>query len=306
MNYKNIIDIKDDVKEALKKNEPVVALESTIISHGMPYPDNYNTALEVENIVRKNGSIPATIGIIDGVIKIGMNENEIMMFSKSKNIYKASRRDIPILVSKRMNASTTVAATMICASLSNIKVFATGGIGGVHREAQYTFDISADLQELSKTNVAVISSGAKSILDIKLTLEYLETMGIPVIGYNTDKFPAFYTRSSPYNVDYNINKVSEIADIMHYKWNLNIDGGILITNPINEKYSFDENLINNAINEALIEANNKNIKGKDITPYLLEKINVITKGESLKSNIALIKSNASLASEIAVSYYSFL
>lgn len=294
------LDIKDEVKEALENNRPIVALESTIISHGMPYPKNVETALKVEEIVRKNGCIPATIAIINGKMKVGLTKDEIDYLGKEKNILKASRRDIPFIVSKKLDGATTVASTMIIANLANIKVFATGGIGGVHREAQKTFDISADLKELAKTNVAVVCAGAKSILDIGLTLEYLETHGVPIVGYKTNEFPAFYTRKSGYNVDYKVENINELALAIKCKWDLGLNGGIVVANPIPEEYEMDFNLITNAIEKALNEAKEKNITGKEVTPFLLDKVKQITDGKSLESNIELVYNNAYVASKLAL------
>lgn len=290
-------EISDDVRASLKKKSPVVALESTIISHGMPYPRNYETALNIEDTVRRNGAVPATIAIINGKIKIGLNNKEIAFLSKGKNILKASRRDIPVSVSRKLNAATTVSATMFCASLAGIKIFATGGIGGVHRNVNETLDISADLTELSKTNVAVVSAGVKSILDIGLTLEFLETLGVPVIGYKTNKFPAFFTRESGFNVNYKLDSPKEIADVIKTKWELGLKGGILIANPIPVKYSADKKSIDSAINQALAKSNN--IKGKDVTPFLLSEVNRISGGKSLEANIKLVLNNAELAAKIS-------
>ena len=290
-------EISDDVRASLKKKSPVVALESTIISHGMPYPLNFETALKIEDTVRKNGAVPATIAIINGKIKIGLNNKEIAFLSKGKNILKASRRDIPVSVSRKLNAATTVSATMFCASLAGIKIFATGGIGGVHRNVNETLDISADLTELSKTNVVVVSAGVKSILDIGLTLEFLETLGVPVIGYKTSKFPAFFTRESGFNVNYKLDSPKEIADVIKTKWELGLKGGILIANPIPVKYSADKKSIDSAINQALAKSNN--IKGKDVTPFLLSEVNKITGGKSLEANIKLVQNNAELAAKIS-------
>jgi len=293
------IQISAEVKSALAENKPVVALESTIISHGMPYPRNYETAFKLEQTIRDNNAVPATIAIINGIIKIGMNDSDLEFLSTGENIIKASRRDISVVLSQKLNAATTVSATMICAKLASIKIFATGGIGGVHRNAQQTFDISADLTELSRTNVAVVSSGIKSILDIGLTLEYLETAGVPVIGYKTDEFPAFYTRESGYKVNYQLNSPREIAETIKAKWELELEGGLLIANPIAEEYSMDSNTINNAIKYALAKADGKGKKGKALTPFLLAEINDLTGGASLEANIQLVLSNAMLASEIA-------
>ena len=295
-----LLEISDEVKSTLENRAPVVALESTIISHGMPYPQNFETALKIEDTVRKNGVVPATIAIINGKIKIGLNKSEIEFLAKEKNILKASRRDIPVIVFKKLNAATTVSATMFCASLAGIKIFATGGIGGVHRNANETFDISADLTELSKTNVAVVSAGVKSILDIGLTLEYLETLGVPVIGFRTNEFPAFYTRESGYKVNYKFDSPDEIADVIKTKWELGLNGGILIANPVPEEFSLDKKFIDKAINKALQSAREKNITGKEITPFLLSEINKITHGKSLEANIKLVLNNAELSSRLAL------
>ena len=292
--------IKQDVQDALKEGKPVVALESTIISHGMPYPENIETAKKVEMIVRENGAVPATIAIINGKIKVGLTEDELEYLGKGANILKASRRDIPFIIAKKLSGATTVASTMIISELAGIKVFATGGIGGVHRNAQETFDISADLQELANTNVAVVCSGAKSILDIGLTLEYLETYGVPVIGFKTGDFPAFYTRKSGYKVDYRVDSEFELAKAIKAKWDLNLSGGLVIGNPIPQEYEMDYDTINKAINDALAEAKAKGIRGKDVTPFLLSNIKSITNGKSLESNIHLVYNNAKVASRLAV------
>jgi len=294
------LDIKPDVLEALEKGKPVVALESTIISHGMPYPQNLEMALNVENIIRKEGAVPATIAILGGRIKVGLSKDEIEYLGKAKNVIKTSRRDIPFIVSKKLDGATTVASTMIIAALAGIKVFATGGIGGVHRGAQETFDISADLQELAKTNVAVVCAGAKSILDIGLTLEYLETYGVPVVGYGTDEFPAFYTRKSGYKVDYRVDSAEELAVAIETKWNLGLNGGVVVANPIPEEYEMDYDIITKAINDAVIEAEAKGIKGKDTTPFLLARVKELTGGDSLESNIALVYNNAKVAAQLSV------
>jgi pseudouridine-5'-phosphate glycosidase len=296
----NIVKLSKEVKEALRENKPVVALESTIISHGMPYPQNVETALNVERIIRENGAIPATIGIINGQLIAGLTEEEIDYMGKTKGILKVSRRDIPYVCAMKKDGATTVASTMIIAEMAGIKIFATGGIGGVHRGAETTMDISADLEELAQTNVAVVCAGAKSILDLGLTLEYLETKGVLVLGYQTNKLPAFYTRSSEFDVDYRIDSPKEIADIINTKWDLNLKGGILIANPIPKEYSMDEELINKSIEQAVNEANQKGIKGKALTPFLLSKIKDVTEGKSLESNIQLVYNNALLAAKIAV------
>lgn len=300
--YEQFIDMNDEVKEAKADKKPIVALESTIISHGMPYPENVETAISLEDIIRKNGAIPATIAIINGRIKIGLSKDEIEFLGKEKGIVKVSRRDMPFVIAKKLNGAATVASTMISASLAGIKIFATGGIGGVHRGAQETFDISADLVELSKTNVGVICAGAKSILDIGLTLEVLETLGVPTVGYKTSEFPAFYTRSSGHKVDYRCDSPDEIARALYTKWSLNINGGAVIANPVPADYEMDNGKINNAIEEAISVCNAKGIKGKEVTPFLLSKIKDITGGESLKTNISLVKNNAALAAKIAVCF----
>ena len=287
------------VLEALKNNKPVVALESTIISHGMPYPKNVETALRVEQVIREHGVVPATIGIIDGEPVVGMTPDEIELFGKKKGILKASRRDLPVIYAKKLWAATTVSSSMILANQAGIEVFVTGGIGGVHRGAQESMDISADLQELGKTNVTVVCAGAKAILDLPLTLEYLETMGVPVLGYQTKELPAFYTRHSGLNVDYEIKDPKEAAQIIFEKRKNNLQGGILITNPIPEQYAMDDAIINDAIEKALKMADEKGVKGKEITPFLLKTVVDLTGGESLESNIQLILNNAAVGAEIA-------
>lgn len=330
MSLHNNISISKEVKTAIEENKPVVALESTIISHGMPYPQNFETALEIEKTVRDNGAVPATIAIINGIIKVGLDKEDLEFLSRNKilktthtkghitiewnkdqpelisgtsrnQILKASRRDIPVIISQKLSAATTVSATMICAKLAGLKIFATGGIGGVHRNAQNTFDISADLFELAHTNIAVVSAGVKSILDIGLTLEYLETLGVPVIGFKTEEFPAFYSRQSGFNVNYKINSAKEIAGIIKTKWELGLNGGVLIANPVPEEYSMDKDIIDKAIEKALRTADENGIKGKDVTPFLLSEIQNITEGKSLDTNIKLVLNNAKLAAEIAIS-----
>lgn len=297
---KKYLDINPEVKTALEQGKPVVALESTIISHGMPYPKNVETALNVEKIIRDKGAVPATIAILSGKLKVGLTEEEIEYLGKAPNVIKASRRDIPYIVSKKLDGATTVASTMIVASLAGIKVFATGGIGGVHRGATETFDISADLEELANTNVAVVCAGAKSILDIGLTLEYLETHGVPVVGYQTEEMPAFYTRKSGYKVDYKLDTPEEIAKMLKAKWDLGLKGGMVVANPIEEQYQMDYDIITDAINKAVKQADENGIKGKDTTPFLLAKVKEITGGDSLESNIMLVYNNASLGAKIAV------
>lgn len=293
------LEINPQVKEALSSGQPVVALESTIISHGMPYPQNVETALSVEKLVRENGAVPATIAILGGKLKAGLTPEEIEHLGKAKDVIKTSRRDVPFIVSKGLDGATTVASTMIIAALAGIKVFATGGIGGVHRGATHSFDISADLQELAKTNVAVVCAGAKSILDIGLTLEYLETQGVPVIGYRTEEMPAFYTVKSGFKVDYRLDSPGEIASALNCKWNLGLNGGVIVANPIPEEYSMDYDTITATINNAVQEADKKGIRGKAITPFLLSRIKELTHGESLNSNIQLVYNNAKLAAQIA-------
>mgnify|MGYP000483446249 FL=1 len=302
MKLNDYLDIHPDVEEAIKNKLPIVALESTIISHGMPYPKNIETALMVEDTVRSNNAIPATIAIINGRLKVGLSNKEIEFLATNNKVRKISRRDLAIAVSKKLSGSTTVASTMIIAKLAKIAVFATGGIGGVHRGAEKTFDISADLEELSKTNVCVVCAGPKAILDIGLTLEYLETKGVPVIGYKTSELPAFYSSKSGFNVDYRVDAALDIAEILKTKWDLSIKGGVLVTNPIPIAFELELVMMNKAINEAIIEADKEKIIGKDITPYLLSKVNELTEGKSLDANIKLIQNNAALAAKIATHY----
>ena len=294
------LDIKPEIKKALEEGKAVVALESTIISHGMPYPRNVETALNVEQIIRDNGAIPATIAIMDGKLKVGLSKDEIESLGKSSDAIKCSRRDIPFILAKKLDGATTVASTMLIASMAGIKVFATGGIGGVHRGAQETFDISADLQELAHTDVAVVCAGAKSILDIGLTLEYLETQGVPVVGFGTDELPAFYTSKSGFGVDYRVDTPEELAEALKTKWDLGIEGGVVVANPIPPEYEMDPAVIDSAISEAVREADLKGIKGKESTPFLLAKVKEITGGSSLDSNIELVYNNAVLGAKIAV------
>ena len=298
---KKYLDISEEVKKALDEKKPIVALESTIISHGMPYPKNVETALRVEEEVRKNGAVPATIAIIGGRLKAGLTKEEIEYFGKKGTlITKASRRDIPALIARKEDGATTVSATMIIASLAGIDVFATGGIGGVHRGAEKTMDISADMDELSKTEVMVVCAGAKAILDLPLTMEYLETKGVNVIGYTTDELPAFYTRKSGLKVVWRCDTPKEIADIWKVQKDIYPGTGLLVTNPIPEEYSMDSEYINKEIDIAIEEMNKLGIKGKETTPYLLDKIQKLTGGESLEANIRLVLNNAMLASKVAV------
>ena len=302
MKLNSYLDVHPEVENALNSKQPIVALESTIISHGMPYPENIETALMVEDTVRANNAIPATIAIIKGRLKVGLTKKEIEFLATNDEVRKISRRDLALAVSQKFSGSTTVASTMIIAHLAKIAVFATGGIGGVHRGAEKTLDISADLEELSRTNVCVVCAGAKSILDIGLTLEYLETKGVPIIGYKTSDLPAFYSSKSGFNVDYRVDSAFDISEILKTKWSLSINGGVLITNPIPKTFELELTMMNEAINKAIIEAEKEKITGKEITPYLLSKVNEITQGKSLNANIKLIQNNAVLAAKIAIHY----
>ena len=297
------LDVKPEVAEAVAAGKPVVALESTIISHGMPYPQNVETALAVEKIIRENGAVPATIAIIGGRLKAGLTPEEIEYFGKKgTEITKASRRDLAVLCARGMDGATTVTTTMIIAHMAGIKIFATGGIGGVHRGAETTMDISADLEELAHTPVMVVCAGAKSILDLGLTLEYLETHGVPVIGYGTKELPAFYTRHSGFGVDYEIDTPEELAAAFKTQHELGLQGGMLVTNPIPEEYSMDADVINRAIDEAIEDAKKQGIHGKETTPFLLAKVKDLTGGDSLASNIQLVYNNAKIAAKTAVAY----
>ena len=294
------LDIAPEVAQALKEGKPVVALESTIISHGMPYPQNVETALHVEKIIRENGAVPATIAVIGGRLKAGLSAEEIDYLGRTGYaVTKASRRDLPVLVARGMDGATTVTTTMMIAHMAGISVFATGGIGGVHRGAETTMDISADLEELAQTPVMVICAGAKSILDLGLTLEYLETKGVPVIGYGTEELPAFYTRHSGFRVDYEIDTPEELAAAFRAQRDMGLKTGMLVTNPIPEEYSMDGAAINAAIDKAIAEAGEKGIHGKETTPFLLARIKDITGGDSLSSNIQLVYNNARLAAKTA-------
>jgi len=300
MSLNKYLDVAPEVAEALKAGKPVVALESTIISHGMPYPQNVETALNVEKIIREAGAVPATIAIIGGRLKAGLSEQEIDYLGKTgSGVAKASRRDLPVLVAKKMDGATTVTTTMMIAAMAGIRIFATGGIGGVHRGAETTMDISADLEELAETPVMVICAGAKSILDLGLTLEYLETKGVTVIGYGTKELPAFYTRKSGFGVDYELDTPEELAEAFHVKRELGMRGGMLVTNPIPEQYSMDKAVIDKAIDAALAEAKAQNVHGKAVTPFLLAKVKELTGGDSLDSNIQLVYNNARLAAATA-------
>lgn len=298
------LDIKEEVKHALEQNLPVVALESTIISHGMPYPQNVEMAKKCEEIIRENGAIPATIAIINGRIKVGLTEEDLNLLATSKNVAKVSRRDLAKVISTKQIGATTVASTMICANMAGIKFFVTGGIGGVHRGYEETLDVSADLDELGRTNVNVICAGAKSILDLPRTLEYLETKGVPVVGYQTDYLPQFFTRESEYKLNLRLDTPTEIAEMIKTKDELELGGGVLITNPIPEEASMDKKYIDSLIDKAINEANEKHIIGKDVTPFLLAKIVEESGGKSLEANIALVYNNAKVGAQIAKAYYS--
>lgn len=300
---KKYVEYSDEVKKAMEEGKPVVALESTIISHGMPYPQNIETAKACEEIIRENGAVPATTAIIGGKIKIGLSDEELEFMATSKDIIKASRRDFAYIVSQGLNGATTVASTIIASRLAGIKIFVTGGLGGVHRHAEVTFDISRDLEELAANDIMIVCAGCKSILDIGLTLEYLETKGVPVFGYQTDYMPAFFTRKSEFKVDYNIKNPKEAAEAAKTQWELGLQGGILLTNPIPESDSMDEEKINGAIEKALVEAEEKGIHGKETTPFLLSKVLEVTEGKSLEANIALVKNNARLGAEVAKYLY---
>ena len=295
--------VNPEVEKALKEHKPVIALESTIISHGMPYSQNVETAMKVESIIREHGGVPATVGLVDGEGVVGLTPEEIEeMGKRGMSIPKVSRRDLPMIIAEKSWGATTVATTMILASMAGVEFFVTGGIGGVHRGAESTFDISADLEELGRTNVTVICAGAKAILDLPKTLEVLETKGVPVLGYQTSELPAFYTRTSGLKVDYAIKDAKDAANIVKAKRNLGLNGGILITNPIPEQYSMDPEVINKVIDEAIKEMDEKGIKGKQCTPFLLAKIAEITEGKSLAANIQLVFNNAAVGTEIAKEY----
>ena len=297
------LQISPEVQDALNNDKPIVALESTIISHGMPFPQNAQTALEVEDAIRQQGVIPATIAIIRGVMKVGLSKEEIELLGREGHaVTKVSRRDLPFVVAAGINGATTVASTMIIAAMAGIKVFATGGIGGVHRGAEHTFDISADLQELAKTNVAVVCAGAKSILDLGLTTEYLETNGVPLIGYQTQSLPAFFCRTSPFEVSIRLDSAEAIARAMAVKWQTGLNGGLVVANPIPEQFAMAEETINAAIDQAVREAEEQGVTGKASTPFLLARVAELTGGDSLKSNIQLVFNNARLACDIAKAY----
>ena len=298
-----LLDVGSEVDAALRAGRPVVALESTIIAHGMPWPQNVETALALEADVRAHGAIPATVAIVDGRLKAGLSHDEIERLARGgRDIPKVSRRDVPILVARGATGATTVAATMIVAALAGIRVFATGGIGGVHRGAESSFDISADLEELATTDVAVVCAGAKAILDLRLTLEYLETHGVPVIGYRTDRLPAFWSRDSGLAVDVRADEPMEIARMMEAKWQLGLAGGLVIANPIPEAFELPRDEVERAIERASEEAAAQGVAGKALTPFLLERVNALTGGDSLAGNIQLVRNNARLAAQVAVAY----
>lgn len=300
INLKQFMDITPEIEEAVRTGKPVVALESTILSHGMPYPENLGFAREVEKIIRAEGAVPATMAVIDGRLKAGLTEEELVRMCEAKDVLKVSRRDLPIVVAKKLTGATTVATTMILANLAGVHVFATGGIGGVHRGGEDSMDISADLQELAHTPVAVVCAGAKMILDIGRTLEYLETMGVPVLGLDTDDFPAFYCRRSGFGVDYNAKTPADVAAIAKAKWDMGLGGGLLIGNPVPEEYAMDFDAMSATIDRALAMAEEAGVKGKNITPFLLAHIVELTGGDSLKTNIQLAFNNARAAARIAV------
>ena len=301
MNMNKYLDVAPEVKEALEAGKPVVALESTIISHGMPYPQNVETALKVEAIIRENGAVPATIAVLGGRLKAGLSPEEIDYLGKTgAGVAKASRRDLPILVAQGRDGATTVTTTMIIAHMAGIQVFATGGIGGVHRGAETTMDISADLEELARTPVMVVCAGAKSILDLGLTLEYLETKGVPVIGYGTEELPAFYTRKSGFGVDYRLDTPKELAEAFYAQREMGLKGGMLVANPIPEQYAMDADVIGRAIDQAVAESREQGIHGKATTPFLLARVKDLTGGDSLESNIQLVYNNARVAAQAAV------
>lgn len=301
MQLNPLVSMSPVVKAALQNRQPLVALESTIISHGMPYPKNVATALQVEAAVRESGAVPATIAVIGGQLRAGLSESEIEYLGKKGTaVSKVSRRDLPVLVAREGDGATTVAATMIIAALAGIRVFATGGIGGVHRGAERTMDISADLQELARTNVAVVCAGAKSILDLRLTLEYLETMGVPVLGFQTDELPAFYTRTSGLLVDYRMESPAEVAQVLHTKWQLGLRGGAVIANPIPEAFAMPREEMERVIGQAIEEAGQQGVTGKALTPFLLSRIEQLTRGDSLQANIELVLNNARLAGAVSV------
>ena len=304
MNTNNFIVLSPEVQHALDNNLPVVALESTIISHGMPWPQNAITAKSVEDEVLKKGAVPATIAIKEGKCLVGLSSADIDYFAQAQNVWKVSLRDMPFVIAQKLPGATTVAATMRIAAMAGIKIFATGGIGGVHRGATATMDISADLTEMGQTNVAIVAAGVKSILDIGLTLEYMETLGIPVVTYGQDEFPSFYSSKSGFASPLRLDSTTAIADVLKAKWGLQLNGSVLIANPVPKEFEMNQDAIEQHILKALEAAKQQKVKGKEVTPFILKYIANNTKGESLETNIALIKNNARLAAQIAVAYYS--
>lgn len=302
-NFESYLEYSDEILDAKKEGLPIVALESTIISHGMPYPENVKMAKTCERIIRDNGCIPATIAVINGKIKIGLDDDDLEYLASAKDVAKVSRRDLAYVVSTKKTGATTVASTMICAGLANIKFFVTGGVGGVHRGYNEHMDVSADLEELATTNVNVICAGAKSILDLGRTLEYLETKGVPVIGYGTDVFPAFFTRDSKYKLNICINDINDIAKMIKTKDDLGLRGGTIIANPIPKEHQLEKSFIDSIIDDAILEGERKGIEGKDVTPFLLSTIVGKTEGKSLEANIELVYNNAKVGAQIAYAYY---
>ena len=302
MNTHNFIVISPEVQHALENNIPVVALESTIISHGMPWPQNAITAKSVEDVVRQHGAVPATIAIKEGKCLVGLSSDDIDYFGQTQNVWKVSLRDMPYVIAQKLPGATTVAATMRIAAMAGIKIFATGGIGGVHRGAEATMDISADLTEMGQTNVAIVAAGVKSILDIGLTLEYMETLGIPVVTFGQEEFPSFYSSKSGFKSPLRLDTTTAIADLLKAKWGLQLNGSVLIANPVPSEFEMNQEVIEEHILKALEAANQQNIKGKEVTPFILKYIANNTQGESLETNIALIKNNAAVAAQIAVAY----
>ena len=304
--YEQFLDIKDEVKKALANNLPVVALESTIISHGMPYPDNVVMAKKVEQMIREEGAIPATIAIMNGRIKIGLTDEDLELLAKSKNVVKVSRRDFASVIALNQLGATTVASTMMCAEMANIKFFVTGGIGGVHKGYESTLDVSADLEELAQTNVTVICAGAKAILDLPRTMEYLEPKGVSVVGYQTKVLPAFYTRTSDIKLHLHVENIEDLAKIVYTKDRLQLKGGLLVANPIPEADSLDGDYMNDIIERAVNQSVLDHVEGKDVTPYLLKKIVEETKGKSLQANLALVYNNAKVGAKLAKAYFKLL
>jgi len=298
--FEQFLAFSDEVAAARAAGRPIVALESTIISHGMPYPQNVQTAREVEAIIRASGAVPATIAVLGGKIRIGLSDAELELLGQSTEAMKLSRRDLPFAVSQNKIGATTVAATMICAELAGIRVFVTGGIGGVHRGAETSFDISADLQELARSSVAVVCAGAKSILDIALTLEYLETHGVPVVSVGQANFAAFYTQDSGHRADFQIDSPAEQARFLRTKWDLGLNGGVVISNPVPAAEAMPAAEIEAISRQALQEAAEQGIQGKAVTPFLLARIKALTGGRSLASNIALVKNNAKVGAALAL------